>query len=74
MEKHSYTQNIAYHALFLKRQDGKITILIIYVDDICKIKYGIFQSQWKYVIDLLKETSMFGFQPIDTPIEQNHGL
>ena len=33
MKKYGYTQSNADHTLFLKRQDGKITILIIYVDD-----------------------------------------
>jgi len=33
MNKYGYTQRNADHSLFLKRQNGKITILIIYVDD-----------------------------------------
>ena len=32
MKKYGYTQSNADHTLFLKLQDGKITILIIYVD------------------------------------------
>ena len=95
----------------MKRQDGKITILIIYVDDmivtgndidemtklktylasefdikdlgglkyflgidVARSKQGIFLSQQKYVLDLLKEIGMLGCQPIDIPIEQNHGI
>ncbi|CAN6563085.1 unnamed protein product [Malus baccata var. baccata] len=34
---------------------------------------GIFLSQRKYVLDLLKETGMLGCKPVDTPIvEKNH--
>jgi len=32
---------------------------------------GMFQSQRKYVLDLLKETRMLGCRPAATPIEQN---
>ncbi|XP_026429868.1 uncharacterized protein LOC113326336 [Papaver somniferum] len=35
---------------------------------------GIYLSQRKYVIDLLKETGMLGCEPIGSPMEQNHGL
>jgi hypothetical protein len=35
---------------------------------------GIFLSQRKYVLDLLKEISMLGCRPTATPIEQNHRL
>ena len=39
-------------------------------------KQGIFISQQKYVIDLLKETNMMASKPVATPIEQkkNHRL
>ena len=37
-------------------------------------KQGIFISQQKYVIDLLRETYMMASKPIVTPIEQNHKL
>ena len=37
-------------------------------------KQGIFISQHKYVIDLLKETSMMASKLVATPIEQNHRL
>ena len=37
-------------------------------------KQGIFISQQKYVIDLLKETGMMASKPVATPIEQNHRL
>lgn len=42
--------------------------------EVIRSNQGIFLSQQKYVLDLLKETSMLGCQPIDTPTEQNHGL
>ena len=35
-------------------------------------RYGIFISQQKYELDLLKETDKLGCKPIETPIEQNH--
>ena len=34
-------------------------------------KEGIFVSQWKYVLDLLDETSMLGCKPMETPTEPN---
>jgi hypothetical protein len=35
---------------------------------------GMFLSQRKYVLDLLKETGMLCCRPAATPIEQNHRL
>uniref|UniRef100_A0A803NUD0 Reverse transcriptase Ty1/copia-type domain-containing protein n=1 Tax=Cannabis sativa TaxID=3483 RepID=A0A803NUD0_CANSA len=95
------------HTLFLKKQDGKLTALIIYVDDmvvtgndpverkalqnylsrefemkdlgplkyflgieVSRSKRGIFLSQRKYALDLLKEIGMSACQPINTPIEE----
>lgn len=37
-------------------------------------KMGIFLSQRKYVLDLLKDTYMIGCKPYDTPIRSNHKL
>ncbi|RDX67459.1 Copia protein, partial [Mucuna pruriens] len=37
-------------------------------------KQGIFISQRKYVLDLLKETGKFGFKTSGVPIEQNHRI
>ena len=91
--------------------DGKITILIVYVDDIIlteddenemnrlktcltaefeikdlgSLRYflgievawskkGIVVSQRKYILDLLKETRMSGYKPVDTPIDPNKNL
>lgn len=42
--------------------------------EVAHSKLGIFISQQKYVLDLLKETGKLGCKPIDTPIEYNHGL
>ena len=39
-----------------------------------RTKKGISISQKKYIIDLLKETSMLGCKPSDTPIEWNDKL
>ncbi|KAI3470208.1 hypothetical protein Pfo_026871 [Paulownia fortunei] len=55
------------------------------IKDLSKLKYflgievahskeGIFISQQKYVIDLLKETGKTGCKPMETPIEPNHKL
>ncbi|CAL2259009.1 unnamed protein product [Prunus armeniaca] len=99
------------HTLFVKRRNGKVTALIIYVDDMIitdddsdeivkleknlsaefemkslgDLKYflgvevacssrGIFLSQRKYVLDLLKETGMLRCKPVDTPIVEKHYL
>jgi len=37
-------------------------------------KQGIFISQRKYILDLLKEIGKLGSRPSNTPIEQNHKL
>ena len=42
--------------------------------EVAHSKQGIFISQHKYVLDLLKETGKLGCKPVDTPIEFNHGL
>ena len=107
-----YKQSQGDHTLFFKHsKDGKLTILLVYVDDIIitgddlaerqllkeqlstvfemkdlgKLKYflgievaysneGIFISQRKYILDLLKETGKLGCKPASVPIEQNHKL
>ena len=35
---------------------------------------GLFLSQCKYALDVLKEAGTLGCKPIDMPIEQNHRL
>lgn len=37
-------------------------------------KKGIFISQQKYVLDILKDVGKLGCKPTNTPIEFNHGL
>ncbi|KAL6325731.1 hypothetical protein AAG906_024549 [Vitis piasezkii] len=107
-----YSQAQTNHAMFIKLLgDGKITILIVYVDDIilteddenemnrlktcltaefeikdlgslryflgievARSKKGIVVSQRKYILDLLKETRMSGYKPVDTPIDPNKNL
>ena len=96
---------------FKHSQDGKISILIVYVDDIIltrddvremnrlktsisstfeikdlgclryflgmkvtRSKKGIVVSQRKYVLNLLKETSISGRRLVDTPIDPNQKL
>ena len=95
MRKNEYYQSHSDHTLFVKQRNGKVTALIIYVDDMIitgddsdeivkleknlsaefemkslgDLKYflgvevarssrGIFLSQRKYVMDLLRETCM----------------
>ena len=38
--------------------------------EVPRSKNGISISQRKYTLDLLEETSMLGYKPIETPIEQ----
>ena len=42
--------------------------------EVTRSKQGIFISQQKYVIDLLRETCMMASKPVAIPIEQNHKL
>nr|KYP34567.1 hypothetical protein KK1_044462 [Cajanus cajan] len=102
-----YHQSNSDHTLFLKKQHGKITALIIYVDDmmvtgndheerkalqnylsgkfemkdlgplkyflgieVSRSKTGLFLSQRKYILDLLRETGMEGCYPTTTPLEE----
>jgi len=106
-----YQQSNADQTLFINHSKGKITLLIVYVDDIVvteddkdemahlkellaqefeikdlgKLQYllgievarskkGIFISQRKYILDLLKETGMLGCKPAESPIEINHRM
>ena len=34
-------------------------------------KQGIYSSQRKYALDMLEETRLFGYKPIDTPMDLN---
>jgi hypothetical protein len=42
--------------------------------EVSRSKKGIYLSQRKYVLDLLKETGLVGCRPAPTPIERNHHL
>ncbi|CAN6568096.1 unnamed protein product [Malus baccata var. baccata] len=42
--------------------------------EVARSSRGIFLSQRKYVLDLLKETGMLGCKPVDTPIVEKHYL
>ena len=42
--------------------------------EVARSKKGIFISQRKYILDLLKETGMLGCKPAESPIEINHKL
>nr|KYP50832.1 Retrovirus-related Pol polyprotein from transposon TNT 1-94 [Cajanus cajan] len=98
-----YHQSNSDHTLFLKKQHGKITTIIIYIDDmmvtendheerkalqnylsgkfemkdfgplkyflgieVSRSKTGLFLSQRKYILDLLRETGMEGCYPATT--------
>lgn len=39
--------------------------------EVTKSKKEIMVNQWKYILDLLKETGMSGCRPVDTPIDPN---
>lgn len=109
MQRFGYKQSQADHTLFIKHHSqGKVTALIVYVDDIvltsnddgeiqnlkhrlanefeikdlgtlkyflgiavARSKHGIFISQRKYILDLLKETGMLGCKATDNPVEVN---
>ncbi|CAL8086738.1 unnamed protein product [Prunus armeniaca] len=42
--------------------------------EVARSKHGIFPSRKKYVLDLLVETRILDYKPIDTSSEQNHKL
>nr|XP_016446370.1 PREDICTED: uncharacterized mitochondrial protein AtMg00810-like [Nicotiana tabacum] len=42
--------------------------------EVARSKRGIFISQRKYILDLLKETDMIGCRPAESPVESNHKL
>ena len=42
--------------------------------EVARSRHGIFISQRKYVLDLLKETRMLGSKACDTPIDSNQKL
>jgi Reverse transcriptase (RNA-dependent DNA polymerase) len=103
-----YKCSTADSSIFIKRTNGKLVIVLVYVDDLVitgndesgitslkqhlnenfdikdlgKLKYflgievarsnkGLFLSQRKYVIDMLKETGKLGVKPANTPMEYN---
>jgi len=39
--------------------------------EVARPKHGLFIFQWKYVLDLLKETRILGCKVIDNPVEVN---
>jgi hypothetical protein len=42
--------------------------------EVARSEKGIFISQRKYILDLLKEIGMTGCKPAESPIESNHKL
>jgi hypothetical protein len=109
MQRFGDKQSQDDHTLSIKYStQGKVTALIVYVDDIvvmgnddgeiqnlkhslankfeikdldnlkyfliievARLKHGIFISQWKYTIDLLKETGLLRCKATDNPMEVN---
>src|SRR5436190_22540515 len=41
--------------------------------EVARSPYGLFLSQQKYVLDLLKDTGMLGCRSVTTPVDPNHG-
>ena len=111
MKEFGYKQSNSDHTLFIKHKEGKVTALIVYVDDmvltgddpcemkalqeylatkfemkdlgqlkyflgieVARSKHGVLLSQRKYVLDLLTETGMLDYKPVETPMEMNHKL
>lgn len=92
--------NIECQTVFVKRNNRRDTIVVVYVNDIVEMKglsqgvqnqrqencntpweyklprskKGIVVSQCKNTLDLFEETGKLGAKPVDTPIQQNHGL
>ncbi|XP_019052159.1 PREDICTED: uncharacterized protein LOC109114264 [Nelumbo nucifera] len=42
--------------------------------EVARSRKGMFISQRKYVLDLLKDTRKIGVKPVDSPIDPNHKL
>ncbi|CAL8109239.1 unnamed protein product [Prunus armeniaca] len=78
MKNFGYAQSNLDHTLSLKRDGGKITTLIIYVDDMAVPgnNAGEQQKLQKYLSQEfeMKDLGMLGCKLADTPIETNHKL
>ncbi|RVX16933.1 Retrovirus-related Pol polyprotein from transposon RE1 [Vitis vinifera] len=80
MRAFGYRQSNSDHTLFLKKQHGKITTLIVYVDDMVvtgndpeerKVLQNYLSREFEMKdLDLLQETGMSGCQPVNTPIKK----
>ncbi|CAL2271713.1 unnamed protein product [Prunus armeniaca] len=81
MKKYGYEESNVDHTLFLKRKNGKLATLIIYVDDmivtgddldeIGKLKGYL---AFEFAMNDLGGLKYFLGIKIGAPIEQNHGL
>ncbi|RVW76011.1 Retrovirus-related Pol polyprotein from transposon RE1 [Vitis vinifera] len=85
MRAFGYHQSNSDHTLFLKKQHGKITTLVVYVDDMVvtgndpeerkALQNDLSREFEMKDLGLLKyflgETGMLGCQPVDTPIEES---
>lgn len=70
VEKESLTKKLATE--FEIKELGKVKYF--FSIEVAQSEKGIFISQQKYVLDLLKETGMMGFKLCDTPIELGQKL
>lgn len=57
---------------YQNKELGKLTYILGI--EVARSQKGIIISQRKYTLDLLEEIGKLGVKPIDTPVEQNHGL
>ncbi|BBH06015.1 ABC-2 type transporter family protein, partial [Prunus dulcis] len=82
MKNFGYKQSNSDHTLFLKHKKGKVTALIVYVDDMVVTKNDL-EEKWliqnkEYfyhngnILDILTNTGMLASKTIDISMELNH--
>ncbi|KAE8692810.1 Lysyl-tRNA synthetase 1 isoform 1 [Hibiscus syriacus] len=82
MTSRAYTQGHGDHTMFYKHSKEEFISIEFELKDLGKLKYFLEMevarsrtcisiSQWKYVLDLLKDTGILGYRPVETPMEFN---